>query len=126
MKIIRKNKLNDYISHFLKIFLSYEEKNSKVLNLSKSENITINNGVKKPTVNLTSNTTNTDSETMESNNFRIVISNATAKWVQNETENCLRHINLTVRSGQLVAIIGPVGAGKVYKTINYYIWSKLI
>ncbi|XP_022166661.1 multidrug resistance-associated protein 4-like isoform X2 [Myzus persicae] len=96
----------------IQIFLSYEEKNSQEVNLSKLENITINNGVGKPTVNSASNTSNTDNETMLSNNLRIVISNATAKWVQNETENCLRHINLTVRSGQLVAIIGPVGAGK--------------
>jgi len=84
--------------------------------------VTTNNGVKKPTVN----STNTDNETMQSNYMRLDISNATAKWTQNETENCLRHINLTVGSGQLVAIIGPVGAGKVYKIINYCILSNLI
>jgi len=88
--------------------------------------VTTDNGVKKPTVNSASITTNTDSETMQSNYLRIDISNATAKWTQNETENCLRHINLTVSSGQLVAIIGPVGAGKVYKIINYCILSNLI
>ncbi|XP_060873079.1 ATP-binding cassette sub-family C member 4-like isoform X2 [Metopolophium dirhodum] len=96
----------------IQTFLSYEEKNCKVVNLSKSENVTTNNGVQKPTINSASITTNTDSETMLSNYLRIDISNATAKWTQNETEYCLRHINLTVSSGQLVAIIGPVGAGK--------------
>ncbi|CAI6364367.1 unnamed protein product [Macrosiphum euphorbiae] len=93
-------------------FLSYEEKNCKVVNFSKSENVPTNNGVKKPTIKSALVTTNIDNETMQSNYLRIVILNASAKWTQNETENCLRHINLTVSSGQLVAIIGPVGAGK--------------
>jgi len=97
-----------------------------VVNLSKSENVTTNNGVKKPTINSASITTDTNNETTQSNYLRIVVSNATAKWTQNETENCLQHINLTVRSGQLVAIIGPVGAGKVYKIINYCILSNLM
>lgn len=101
--------------------MSYEEKNSEAVNHLSPENGTINNGVKKPTVDSPPITTNTDNETMQSNYLRIVISNATAKWTQNETENCLRHINLTVKSGQLVAIIGPVGAGKVYKIVKYYI-----
>jgi len=97
-----------------------------VVNHSKSENETTKNDIKKPTVNSASITSNNNyEETMQSNYLRIVISNATAKWTQNETEHCLRHINLTVRSGQFVAIIGPVGAGKVYKIINYYILSKL-
>ena len=96
-----------------------------MVHFSKSENLTTNNGVKKPTIKSASITTNIDNETMQSNYLRIVILNASAKWTQNETENCLRHINLTVSSGQLVAIIGPVGAGKVYKIIiNYCILSN--
>lgn len=127
MKIIRKNKLKIYIYlTLLKIFLSYEEKNGQVVNLSKSESIKSNNVLKKPIINSASITTNTNNETTQSNYLRIVISNATAKWTQNETENCLRHINLTVISGQLIAIIGPVGAGKVCKIINYCILSNLI
>lgn len=131
MKIIKKNKLKVYIYlTLLKIFLSYEEKNGqvkkKMVNISKSESIKSNNILKKPIINSASITTNTNNETTQSNYLRIVISNATAKWTQNETENCLRHINLTVISGQLVAIIGPVGAGKVCKIINYCILSNLI
>jgi len=57
--------------------------------------------------------------TKELKSFDIVISNATAKWKNNLILNSLENINLNVRSGQLVAIIGPVGAGKVY--IKYMI-----
>lgn len=46
--------------------------------------------------------------------FSIEISNATAKWTDYQNQNTLNHINLTVKSGQLVAVIGTVGAGKVY------------
>lgn len=46
-------------------------------------------------------------------NFGIVISNATAKWTDDQNENSLENINLTVGAGRLVAITGPVGAGKV-------------
>lgn len=43
----------------------------------------------------------------------IVISNATAKWSQDQTENTLNDIGLTVEPGRLAAIIGSVGSGKV-------------
>ncbi|VVC32363.1 Hypothetical protein CINCED_3A001687 [Cinara cedri] len=45
-------------------------------------------------------------------NFGINVSNASAKWLPNQTENSINNINLTVVPSQLVAIIGPVGAGK--------------
>lgn len=47
-------------------------------------------------------------------NFGIVMSNASAKWTDAQIDNTLENINLTVKPGRLVAIIGPVGAGKVY------------
>lgn len=43
----------------------------------------------------------------------IVILNASAKWTDDQTYNTLEKINLTVRPRGLVAVIGPVGAGKV-------------
>ncbi|CAH1738400.1 unnamed protein product [Aphis gossypii] len=92
-------------------FLSYEEKNSEAVNHSKLENIP-NNGGEKPIINPASITTNNNNGTQQSNNLRINISNVTAKWIQDEIENTLRRINLTVKTGQLVAVIGPVGAGK--------------
>jgi len=42
------------------------------------------------------------------------MSNASAKWTDGQIDNTLENINLTVTPGRLVAIIGPVGAGKVY------------
>lgn len=44
----------------------------------------------------------------------IVISNATAKWKDAQIDNSLKNINLNVRPGRLVAVIGPVGSGKVF------------
>jgi ATP-binding cassette subfamily C (CFTR/MRP) protein 4 len=111
---------------FLKNFLSYKEKNGQVVSFSKLKNVPINNGVKKPIINSASITTNNENGTLQSNSLRIVISNATAKWTQNETENSLQNINLTVKTSQLVTVIGPVGAGKVYKIINHYIFNNLI
>lgn len=54
-----------------------------------------------------------ENENEQSNDLGIVISNATAKWTDSQTENSLENINLTVVPGRLVAIIGPVGSGKV-------------
>lgn len=42
----------------------------------------------------------------------IIISNLKAKWDSNQTEYTLDDVNLRVQPGTLVAIIGPVGAGK--------------
>lgn len=42
----------------------------------------------------------------------IIISNVKAKWDPNSTEYTLDDVNLRVQPGTLVAIIGPVGAGK--------------
>lgn len=39
--------------------------------------------------------------------------NVTAKWDTNQTDNYLNRINLTIKPGQLVAIVGAVGSGKV-------------
>lgn len=51
---------------------------------------------------------------IQSTNFGIVMSNASAKWTDGQIDNTLENINLTVTPGRLVAIIGRVGAGKVY------------
>lgn len=52
-------------------------------------------------------------DTEQLSDFGVVISNATAKWSDTQTYNTLENINLTAKPGRLVAIIGPVGAGKV-------------
>lgn len=49
----------------------------------------------------------------------ILISNATAKWSPDQTENTLNDIELSVDSGRLAAIIGSVGSGKVIHVYRY-------
>ncbi|CAH1736107.1 unnamed protein product [Aphis gossypii] len=46
------------------------------------------------------------------NSHGINILNTSAKWTEVQNNNTLENINLTVNSGQLVAVIGPIGAGK--------------
>jgi len=55
------------------------------------------------------------------NGCRIKCKNATAKWPssastdgQEENGNTLKNISFVVEPGQLMAIIGHVGSGKVY------------
>ena len=43
----------------------------------------------------------------------VALENVTGKWKKDENEDTLTNINLNLKSGQLVAIIGPVGSGKV-------------
>lgn len=67
---------------------------------------------------MSNNISNENGVAEQSSNFGIVISNASAKWTDSQIENTLENINLTVTPGRLVAIIGPVGAGKVYLLFN--------
>lgn len=58
-------------------------------------------------------TKNNDDPGENAIDFSVNISNATAKWTNDQKRNTLENINLSIRPGQLIAIIGPVGAGKV-------------
>jgi len=91
----------------------YEEKNNQVANRSKADKAS--NGVRKPIIINDNDTSslNDQNNPEQSANLGIVVSNATAKWTDAQTENSLENINLTVKPGRLVAVIGPVGAGKV-------------
>ncbi|KAJ2946364.1 hypothetical protein O0L34_g12402 [Tuta absoluta] len=40
------------------------------------------------------------------------LKHATAKWVVSHPENTLTDLSLTIKPGKLIAVIGPVGAGK--------------
>lgn len=42
----------------------------------------------------------------------IIIQNGSTKWLDYEREDTLQNINLKVRCGELIAIVGQVGAGK--------------
>lgn len=70
------------------------------------------NGVRKPII-INDNNTSPLNDQNDPEQLGIVVSNATAKWTDAQTENSLENINLTVKPGRLVAVIGPVGAGKV-------------
>jgi len=54
----------------------------------------------------------------------IVVLNTSAKWTDVQNNNTLENINLTVKSGHLVAVIGPIGAGKVI-LIKFYLYNIL-
>lgn len=72
---------------------------------------------------VTNNINGNLNDTEELSNFGIVISNATAKWSDTQTDNTLDNINLSVKPGRLAAIIGPVGAGKVNINNQNYIFG---
>ncbi|XP_026805630.1 probable multidrug resistance-associated protein lethal(2)03659 isoform X2 [Rhopalosiphum maidis] len=90
-----------------------KEKNNKPL-LLKSE-ITSKNGIEMSYINsnnYTKNGTSNKKDKNQSNNLGIDLFNVSTKWILNQPKNSLNNINLSVRPGRLVAIIGPVGAGK--------------
>ena len=43
----------------------------------------------------------------------VTLEKVTGKWNKDEKEDTLSNINMNMKSGQLIAIIGPVGSGKV-------------
>lgn len=99
----------------------YEEKDTQTANRSKADKAA-NGASRKPIIinNDTTNNIGNRNDTEQSNNLGIVVSNVTAKWTDAQTENSLENINLTVKPRRLVAVIGPVGAGKVYYNTNPY------
>jgi ATP-binding cassette subfamily C (CFTR/MRP) protein 4 len=93
-----------------------------VANRSKADKAS--NGVRKPIIindELLPNKLDNLDNSENMSDLGIVISNATAKWTDIQTENSLENINLTVRPGRLVAVIGPVGAGKVNFSMKHYL-----
>ncbi|XP_022166683.1 probable multidrug resistance-associated protein lethal(2)03659 [Myzus persicae] len=53
-----------------------------------------------------------ESEAKQFSNFGVSFLNVTAKWAVSQVNNTLENINITATPNRLVAIIGPVGAGK--------------
>ena len=45
--------------------------------------------------------------------YYITVENITARWNQELIQPTLNNISVSLKSGDLLAIIGPVGAGKV-------------
>lgn len=103
----------------------YEEKDTQVANRSKADKAS--NGVRKPIVindSATPNNFDNQNDTEQLNDLGVVVNNATAKWTDAQIENSLENINLTVKPGRLVAVIGPVGAGKVCMCLCRYSYTE--
>jgi ABC-type protease/lipase transport system fused ATPase/permease subunit len=47
----------------------------------------------------------------------------TAKWNPRSDEPTLDNVSFSVKSGQLLGVIGPVGAGKVTKVTSLFPWQ---
>lgn len=97
----------------------YEEKDNQIVNHSKDANNI--NGVDK----IVFNGSAPSNDAKQSKDLEIIISNATAKWKNTNTENTLENINLIAKPGRLITVIGPIGAGKVVTYIIIHIISIL-
>lgn len=55
---------------------------------------------------------NTDVETNNQVEYILSLRNANSKWFVHEKEDTLKNININVKSGELIAVVGQVGSGK--------------
>ncbi|XP_025422003.1 probable multidrug resistance-associated protein lethal(2)03659 isoform X2 [Sipha flava] len=110
----------------LQSFLLYEEKENQLMDrIEDNESATIanynanykikSNGVD-TSIGLNHNIVlengDIQNNSQESIELGIIISNATAKWANTQSNFSIQNINLNVKPSKLVAVIGPVGAGK--------------
>ncbi|XP_043798878.1 probable multidrug resistance-associated protein lethal(2)03659 [Apis laboriosa] len=54
----------------------------------------------------------TDVETNNQAEYILSLRNANSKWFVHEQEDTLKNININVKSGELIAVVGQVGSGK--------------
>lgn len=54
----------------------------------------------------------TDVETNNQAEYILSLRNANSKWFVHEKEDTLKNININVKSGELIAVVGQVGSGK--------------
>jgi len=56
---------------------------------------------------------NYENGTEQLSHFGVTFINVSVKWTASQTNNTLENIHLIIKPNRLVAIVGPVGAGKV-------------
>lgn len=97
----------------LQKFMLYEEIN-KTSGKTKSTKKESNDGKNKNDVdNIENDTSDKKGETANyQGEYIISLKNANAKWFSYEQENTLKNMNISVKPGELVAVVGQVGSGK--------------
>lgn len=60
----------------------------------------------------TNDVKSTDIETNNEAEYILSLRNANTKWFVHEQEDTLKNININVKSGELIAVVGQVGSGK--------------
>lgn len=106
---------------FSKDFLLHGEKVDQITHLSKETDKGSVNSVKNSNFindNVKLENIDIQNDTEKHSDLSLNVTNATAKWEVTQANNTLNNVTLTVKSGQLVAVVGPVGAGKVHTTIK--------
>ncbi|KAK0158239.1 hypothetical protein PV328_009270 [Microctonus aethiopoides] len=48
----------------------------------------------------------------EDDNKSVILEGVNAKWLESDNEDTLQNININIKAGQLIAVVGQVGAGK--------------
>ncbi|XP_076648686.1 putative multidrug resistance-associated protein lethal(2)03659 isoform X2 [Halictus rubicundus] len=70
------------------------------------------NGTTKEGNDATDRTDRTDKINTNNGNSSMVLKNVCARWMADEEEDTLKNINIDLRQGELLAVVGQVGAGK--------------
>lgn len=60
----------------------------------------------------TNDVKSTDVETNNQTEYILSLRNANCKWLVHDQEDTLKNININVKSGELIAVVGQVGSGK--------------
>ncbi|KAF2894430.1 hypothetical protein ILUMI_11737 [Ignelater luminosus] len=87
-------------------FLLYDE-TQLAIELKAAEKLT-----GKPAMNGINDKSEKNNVHSQNSEHSVVIQNGTAKWTGSSSDNTLTNMNLKVKRGGLVAVIGPVGSGK--------------
>ncbi|CAH1738394.1 unnamed protein product, partial [Aphis gossypii] len=101
-------------------FLLNEEKNRQPNNFMKATD-TKNKTIDEEKASNTAIDDESDTEQLK--NFGVALFNVSAKWTDSQPNNTLDNINLITNPNRLVAIVGPVGAGK--SSLLYAILQEL-